>query len=401
MEKPLDAIVLGLGAMGSATLYQLAKRGGKVLGIDRFSPPHVLGSTHGDTRITRQAIGEGGQYTPLALRSHEIWRDIEARTGAELLTVTGGLVISSDAPRASCHVPGFFDKTIAVAKQYGIRHDLLDAAQIRARFPQFAIRDNEKGYFEHEAGFLRPEACVNAQLDLAGRHGAAIQRDEQVLRFTPAGGGVRVESDRGTYHANRLVVTAGPWLAGLLDHPCARHFSVTRQVLFWFDVPAPIERFQPGNFPVFIWELQDSRQAIYGFPAIDGQGGGMKIASEQYETRTSPETVTREVSELESRVMFDTLVARNFPEVSSTCVKSASCLYTMTPDSHFVIDRHPEMRSVIIASPCSGHGFKHSAAIGEALAELALEGASALDLSSFAFDRLTPRPRKPGTDHGF
>jgi sarcosine oxidase len=290
-------------------------------------------------------------------------------------------------------VPGFFDRTVAVARKHGIRHDLLDAAQIRARFPQFAIRDNEKGYYEHEAGFLRPAACVSAQLGLAQKHGAAIRRDEQVLRFFPDGGGVRVETDRGSYDANRLVVAAGPWLAGLLDHPCARHFGVTRQVQFWFDVTVPIEQFQPGNFPVFIWELQESRQGIYGFPAIDGQGGGVKIASEQGERRTTPETVVREVSELETRVMHDTLVARNLPGVSSNCVKSSSCLYTTTPDANFVIDRHPDMASVIIASPCSGHGFKHSAAIGEVLAELALEGRSTLDISAFGFGRLQPKAR--------
>jgi sarcosine oxidase len=393
MERPFDAIVLGLGAMGSAALYQLAKRGGKVLGIDRHSPPHALGSTHGDTRITRQAIGEGGQYTPLVLRSNEIWREIEKRTGSSLLTVTGGLVISSAAPHALCHVPGFFDNTVAAARKYDIGHELLDAAQIRVRFPQFAVRDDEFGYFEPGAGFLRPETCVGAQLSLAEVHGAAIHRDEQVLRYSEAGGSVLVETDRGSYRAGRLVVSAGPWIAGLLDHACARHFSVTRQVLHWFDVTVPIERYAPGNFPVFIWELQASRQGIYGFPAIDGAGGGVKVATEQNEKRTTPEAAVREVAELEARVMYDTLVAANLPELSSDCVRSVSCLYTMTPDGHFVVDRHPEMRSVIIASPCSGHGFKHSAAIGEALAELALEGRSTIDLGAFSFSRLAPRPR--------
>ena len=193
MEKPLDAIVLGLGAMGSAALYQLAKRGGKVLGIDRYSPPHALGSSHGDTRITRQAIGEGEQYTPLVLRSNEIWREIEGRTAAALLTVTGGLVISSAAPRALCHVPGFFDNTVAAARKFGIEHELLDAAQVRARFPQFAVRDNEFAYFEPGAGFLRPETCLAAQLSLAEVHGAAIRREEQVLRFSETGSGVKVD----------------------------------------------------------------------------------------------------------------------------------------------------------------------------------------------------------------
>jgi sarcosine oxidase len=389
MEKTHDAIVLGLGAMGSAALFQLARRGADVLGIDRFSPPHAEGSSHGDTRITREAIGEGEHYTPLALRSNAIWREIEARTGLELLTVTGGLVISGAAPHALCHVPGFFDRTVAAARSFGIAHELLDAAMIRARFPQFAVRDDEAGYYEPGAGFLRPEACVAAQLSLAEVHGAAIRRHEQVLRFTEAPGGVRVETDLGTYRARRLIVSAGPWVAGLLGHACARHFSVTRQVLHWFEPNGPVERFEAGRFPVFIWELQASRQGLYGFPAIDGPGGGVKVASEQNERRTSPETVVRAVSEIETRVTYDTLVAANLPGLSANCVRSVSCLYTMTPDGHFIIDRHPEMPSVIIASPCSGHGFKHSAAIGEALAEIALEGRSTLDLGAFTFSRLT------------
>ncbi|HEX4534176.1 MAG TPA: FAD-dependent oxidoreductase, partial [Rhizomicrobium sp.] len=147
-----DVIILGLGAMGSACVYQLAKRGAKVMGIDRFDPPHAFGSSHGDTRVTRLAIGEGEHYTPLALRSHEIWRQIEAETGASLLTVTGGLIISSNAPRAATHVEGFFANTVAAAKKFDIAHELLDAAAIRARFPQFNIRDNEIGYFERDAG---------------------------------------------------------------------------------------------------------------------------------------------------------------------------------------------------------------------------------------------------------
>src|SRR5687767_2891266 len=182
-----DAIVLGLGAMGSATLYQLAKRGMNVLGIDRHSPPHVFGSSHGESRVTRQAIGEGERYTPLALRSHEIWREIEAASGESLLTVTGGLVISSRSERATCHVPGFFDNTVRAARTHGIAHETLEAHEIRARFPAFAVEDDAIGYYEPGAGFLRPEACVRAQLTLAERLGATIHRDETVLRFARRG----------------------------------------------------------------------------------------------------------------------------------------------------------------------------------------------------------------------
>lgn len=387
----LDAIVLGLGAAGSATLYQLAKRGAAVLGVDRHAPPHALGSSHGDTRLTRLAIGEGEGYTPLALRSHAIWREIERETGAALLSVTGGLIISSAAQRSRSHVAGFFANTLAAARKHGIEHERLDAAGIRARFPQFAVRDDERGYFEPGAGFLRPEACIAAQLGLAEKHGAAIRRNEAVRDYHEEGGGVRVETDRGEYRARRLVIAAGPWLPGLLEPELARLFTVSRQVLHWFGVRGPAGRFDPGRFPVFIWELQGRSQPVYGFPAIDGPGGGVKLATEQHTRATTPDDVDREVPPEESRAMFEELVAPFFPDLSPQRVKAVSCLYTATPDFHFVVDRHPRMGAAIVASPCSGHGFKHSAAIGEAIAELVLEGASRIDLGGFRLDRFAPR----------
>lgn len=382
-----DVVVVGLGAMGSAAAWQLAKRGARVLGIDRFSPPHALGSSHGDTRITRLAIGEGAQYTPLAQRSHEIWREIEALTGEQLLTVTGGLWISSEARQAETHVANFFDNTLAAARRFGIAHELLDARAIRARFPQFNVADNENGYFEPGAGYLRPEACIRAQLTLAERQGARIHRDETVLEFSQASGAVSVRTDRGTYEARRLIVAAGAWLPQLLAPALARRFTITRQALYWFDTGASFKRFAPPAFPVWIWELQDRRNVIYGIPAIDGPAGGAKLATEQYAATTSADAVTREVSAAEKERMHRELVAPYLPGLGPRCVKAVACLYTATPDFHFVVDRHPVMRDVLVASPCSGHGFKHSAALGEALAELALEGGSTMDLSSFTFAR--------------
>ena len=391
METPIDAIVLGLGAMGSATLYQLAKRGIRALGIDRHSPPHALGSSHGDTRITRLAIGEGEEYSPLALRSHEIWRDIERETGKDLLTTTGGLIVSSAGPRATCHVPRFFANTLAAARRHGIRHEILDADGIRRRFPQFAVRDDEIGYFEPEAGFLRPEACVAAQLGLAQHHGAVVHQGEAVQGFAQEAGGVRVRTDRGEYRAPRLVVTAGPWLLGLLGETWTGRFIVRRQALFWFREKAPGGAFQPGRFPVFIWELAGRAQPSYGFPALDGGGGGVKIATEQHEEATNPDAVRREVGKAEIRAMFEEKVAPYFPGLSGECVKAVTCLYTMTADSRFVIEPHPECPGAIVASPCSGHGFKHSAALGEALAQIVAEGESRIDLAGFGW-----RPRGNG-----
>ena len=384
-----DVIVVGLGAVGAATAYQAAKRGASVLGIDQYSPPHALGSSHGDTRITRVAIGEGEEYVPLVRRSHQIWREIEARTGEELLVVTGGLVISSPQRRATTHVPNFFEKTVAAAERFRIEHEMLDARDLRQLFPQFNVSDNEVGYYEPGAGYVRPEACIGAQLTLAAEHGASLRRNERVLDIAEEGGIVRVRTDAAEYRARELVIAAGAWLPEFLEPELARHFSITRQVLYWFEVEAPIEDYEAPAFPIWIWELQDRTHVIYGFPAMDGAAGGIKIATEQYALTTTPASVDREVSEDEKRAMYHELVLPYLPWVGARCIKAAACLYTATPDFHFVVDRHPRFAHVIIASPCSGHGFKHSAAVGEALAELALEGRSHLDLAAFALARFS------------
>jgi len=198
---------------------------------------------------------------------------------------------------------------------------------------------------------------------------------------------VTVTTDRGTYTAEKLIVSAGAWLPELIGETYATPFNVLRQLLFWFDVKGPVTPFLPANCPIFIWELQGPQQAIYGFPAIDGAEGGVKVATQQYERTTTPETVNREVSDEEAAAMHAKYVAPYLPDLSSRCIKAVSCLYTATPDAEFVIDFHPESKNIIVASPCSGHGFKHSAAIGEALAELAEDGKSRFDLSAFRFAR--------------
>ena len=385
--RRFETIVLGLGAMGSATVYQLARKGNRVLGIDRYSPPHVHGSTHGDTRITRLGIGEGAQYTPLAMRSHQIWRELEHATGRTLMTTHGGLVLSSKAKTSQSHSEIFFANTVAAAVKYEIPHQIWDAGQIRQRFPQFNVADDESGYFEPGAGFVRPEECVRVQLALAEQHGAELHREELASAFDVSDSGVTVTTDRGTYSADRLILAAGPWLPDFVDKPIAQHLTIYRQVLCWFDIEGPVTPFLPKNFPVFIWELQGKRQGIYGFPAIEGASGGLKVATEQYDATTTPEAVESRVTDAEIRTMHDEYVAPYISGLSSRCVKAATCLYTVTPDFGFVIDTLPNAERVIVASPCSGHGFKHSAAIGEALSELVIDGASQLDLSAFAIKR--------------
>ena len=388
MSNDYDAIVLGLGAMGSAALYQLARKGKSVLGIDQFSPPHTLGSTHGDTRITRQAIGEGPEYVPLALRSYELWREIEQLTGEDILTITGGLIMASQSSPDPMHgAESFLQTTIDAAKQYNIKHSILDVDQIRQRFPQFHLVGDEVGYYEENAGFLRPENGIRAQLALAERFGATIHTGEQALGYETdaTNSGVTLRTARGTYTAEKLIISAGPWIGSLLEANYARYFTVYRQVLYWFGLNGSIEPFLPERFPIFIWARPQSM--IYGFPAIDGPTGGMKVATEQYECSTTPDTVERAVIDEEKREMYTRHLVGSLPALNDVCLKAVSCLYTTTPDEGFVLDTHPEHPQVIIASPCSGHGFKHSAAIGEALAQLVMDGKSQIDLSSFSLRR--------------
>jgi sarcosine oxidase len=385
--RSFHTIVLGLGAIGSATVHHLARKRHRVLGIDQFAPPHTYGSTHGETRITRLAIGEGEHYTPLALRSHQLWRKLEQASGTKLLTSTGGLIISSSARASHTHKEGFFDNTLAAARKFGIEHEMLDADEIRRRFPSFKVADDERGYLEREAGFVRPEECVTAHLTLAARNGAEVHTNEKVLSFQSSANTVTVVTERDSYTAERLVLALGAWLPQLLDEKLARFFKVYRQTLFWFAIEGDAAAFLPERAPVFIWELQNRKQGIYGFPAVDGPYGGVKVASESFESTTTPEAVSRNVSEEEKATMYDEYVAPHIAGLARKCIKATACLYTVTPDFGFVIDRHPEHERVMIASPCSGHGFKHSAAIGEALSEIAISGQSSLDLRKFSLRR--------------
>jgi sarcosine oxidase len=393
MKQTFESIVIGLGAMGSAATYQLAKAGNKVLGIDQFTPPHTQGSSHGDTRITRQAIGEGSEYVPLVLRSYEIWDELEKATGKRLLTVTGGLILTS-AEQSRLHGSNFFDQTVASAEKYHIAHRLLATNQIRTEFPQFKLHGNEKGYFEAKAGYLRPELCIDTQLKLAQQYGAKLATNERVISFTASksGGTVLVKTETNEYAAEKAIITAGSWVAQLLGKTLGQYFTVYRQVLYWFAVDGAISQFEAPHFPVWIWEFgMTDEDAMYGFPAIDGQSGGVKLASEQYALPTNPDNVSRQVAGQEIKDMYQRYVEPHLVGLNSNCVKAAACLYTVTPDRRFVIDTHPDFPQVIIASPCSGHGFKHSAAIGEVLAQLATRGKSDIDISPFSFERLIKR----------
>jgi len=376
-----DVIVVGVGAVGSAALYQLVRRGVKVLGIDRFSPPHNRGSSHGETRITRLALGEGAEYFQFARRSHEIWRELESATGRTLLRQVGGLVFGrADAFGATHGAEDFLRTTIEVARAHGLSHEVLEGEELRRRFPQFHWRGDERGCLEHGAGYVHPEACIAAQLEMAMRHGAQIRTGERVLGWHTSGESVEVETERRRYRAERLILSAGAWNPQMAPLTPAR---VYRQVLFWFEPDGANEEFAPERMPVFIRLPEPGAEMFYGFPAINGAGGGMKIAAEQFEHAIEPDAMATEVTGEEVRAMHTT--AAPFLRISERCVRAMACKYTVMPGSRFVIDRHPESERVWVVSACSGHGFKHSAAVGEALAEMVGDGKTAYDLSAFGF----------------
>jgi sarcosine oxidase len=390
MAITADIVVVGLGAVGSAALYRSAKLGANVIGIDRFVPPHDQGSSHGETRITRQAIGEGREFVPLVLRSNEIWEEMEAATGRSLFTRNGGLVLASAGIHGSHHGSNaFLAETIAAAKAFDISHDVLTTQDIRQRFPQFELTASEQGYFEPGAGFLRPEACVEAQIAEAQKHGARVFTSEIVIALSRKAGAVEITTDKAAYSAAKVILTAGPWIAKFLPPEFARHFLVYRQTLCWFALKQNRERYTPEHFPVFIWitgnELQDM---LYGFPAVNSPEGGIKVATERYDNTVDPDGVPRDISDESVARMYSHYIQPRLHDVGSQCLRTATCLYTVTPDAKFVIDYADEHHNVLFASACSGHGFKHSPAVGEALAQTALEITSRLDLSPFRLQRL-------------
>lgn len=384
-----DVIVVGLGAMGSAAAYQLAARGLDVVGIDRYVPPHVFGSTHGDTRVTREACAEGAAYVPLARRSHELWRTIELETGTDIYTACGALMVGPGSGMGSMHgTDDWVGATIDLARRFGIEHEVLDGPAARDRYPMFAFDDAARAYLEPAGGFVRPEVAVAAQLQLAQRHGARLHVDTEVTSIRASGSGVEVETaDGATVGAERVVLSAGAWLPTFLADPALRScFTVYRQLLHWFDIdPAWASSVSVDELPVHLWSFgAGATDFFYGFPAIDGPGGGIKLATEQFLEQTTADTVERDVSADEARRMYARCLQGRFAAVTHRVLRGATCLYTVTRDSGFIIDDHPELPDVLLVSPCSGHGFKHSAAIGEAIAERLVSGRSTIDLSPFA-----------------
>ncbi|MFH6786882.1 MULTISPECIES: N-methyl-L-tryptophan oxidase [Methylobacterium] len=387
MGERADFLVIGLGAMGSAALYQLAKRGARVVGLDRFAPPHEMGSSHGETRITRQAVGEGQDYVPFVLDSHRIWRDLEAETGERLLEACGALVMAPGTGTASHHgKPDFVRNSIAAARAFDIPHEVLDGREVARRFPQFLnLEGDEIAYYEPGGGYVRPEACIAAQLARARQLGAAIRTGVTVRSVRRDGDGVRVETSAGTFCAGEVMVSAGAWTAPLLGAPFDRLLGVKRQLLHWYALDDGST--WPADAPVYIW-MHGTRDTdyFYGFPPQDGERS-VKVATEQYADGTTADAADRNVAPEESAAMYRSHIDGRLAGATPRVVRAAACLYTVTPDRGFIIDRHPDENRVLVVSACSGHGFKHSAGIGKAAAELLTEGRSAIDLAPFAVGR--------------
>ncbi|QNI31067.1 N-methyl-L-tryptophan oxidase [Alloacidobacterium dinghuense] len=369
MAETYDVIVIGLGGMGSAAAYHLARRGKRVLGLERFTPAHDRGSSHGSSRIIRQAYHENPGYVPLVLRSYELWEQLERDTQAQLLTIAGGLYLGTED---SDVVQG----SLRSAREHNLAHELLDQKEIRRRFPVLHPRAEDCAVYETQAGFLRPEAAVAAHLGLATRGlamqgGAALHFEEPVSNWQITNGGaVRVTTAKGTYEAGHLVIAPGAWAESLLKLSLPLH--VRRHVMAWFDPPEGIADFSPDCFPIYIWRT-GADTVFYGFPATDCEHCGVKAAMHSGGDICTAETIERKYQARDIAEIREQLAAY-IPALNGRLLHAATCMYTMTPDEHFIVSRHPDYAQVSVACGFSGHGFKFAPVIGEVLADLAIEG---------------------------
>jgi sarcosine oxidase len=368
MSPTYDAIVVGLGGMGSAAAYHLARRGKRVLGIERFSAAHDRGSSHGRSRIIRLAYFEDPAYVPLLLRAYELWEELEKDAGRELLTLTGGIMMGSPE---STIVAG----SRASAEHWQLPHEMLDAQEITRRWPTLTPGPGVVGLFESKAGFVRPEVSVAAHLERAGALGAELRFEEKVTswRASPSGEGVTVSTERGVYEGDRLVIAPGAWAPEVLAD-LGLPLRIERQVQYWFAPTRGIGPFAVGKQPIYVWEAEDGVQ-FYGFPAHGPPESGVKVAFFRMGSDTNPDELDREVHAEEVEHMRR-YIAERVPQLNGTFLRGVPCMYTTTPDEHFVIARHPDHPQVSVAAGFSGHGFKFVTVVGEILADLALEGAT-------------------------
>lgn len=370
-----DVIVAGVGAMGSAACWHLARRGSRVLGLERFDLGHAMGSSHGLTRIIRLAYFEGSHYVPIVRRAHQLWRETGEAAGQKLLHVTGSLDLAPEGQ-------GPVESSLQSCLEHGLEHEVLGHAEIARRFPAFHLPAGHVALWQPEGGFVASEKAIYAHVGLAQAKGAEIRTGEPMLDWRPtADGGVIVRTERGSYSAGRLVITSGGWIADAVPALAARVRTV-RQAIGWFTTRRP-ELFREGVFPVFILTVEEG--SFYGFPLYEHPGfklGGPHFGREPMDPRDPDRTP----SPHQLRLIRECL-ARYLPDAAGDPLTVKGCIYTVSPDEDFVIDAVPGVPQAVFASACSGHGFKFASAIGEILADLSTSGRTPFDLSPFALAR--------------
>jgi sarcosine oxidase len=375
-----DAIVLGTGGIGSAVLSAIARRGARVLGLDQFPPAHDRGSSHGQTRLIRQAYFEHPDYVPLVLRSYELWAELAQRRGSELFCETGLLQVGPPDGQVIAGV-------IASARRHELEIDLLNAQDVQRRWSEFAVPEPLAGVYERRAGVLFVERCVTAHLDDARAAGAELSTDEAVVDFRATDGGITVDTTRGRYAAGRLIITAGPWASRWLGQWGVK-LVVRRKPLFWFATASPVYRAANGC-PAFLYETPQG--VFYGFPELEA--GEIKIAEHSGgQIVADPTTVGRQLDPAD-QARLEAFIAQYLPAVTRRRTSHVVCMYTMSADEHFIVDRLPEDERISFAAGLSGHGFKFAPVLGEALADLALAGQTSLPIDFLSCRR--PALRAP------
>jgi sarcosine oxidase len=384
-----DVIVLGVGTMGSAACFHLARRGERVLGLEQFGIPHCLGSHHGDTRMIRMCYYEHPDYVPLLRRAYALWQDLEQLANERLLHATGGLYMGHPAGE-------FIAGALRAAREHGLDHEQLTQSDVRERFPQFRLPADYIGVWEPRAGFLLPECCVKVHATLASRHGAQIHDHEPVQEWSITPNGVQVRTTRDTYSARHLVICGGAWSASIL-RDLAPPLRVTRQVLGWVQPRHP-ELFRFGVLPVWAIDHADGTQH-YGFPMLEGEpfGGvrpGFKIAHHWHGPHTTAETIDR-TARAEDECDFRAVLGEVIPDADGPLLEMAVCMYTCSSDSHFIIEPPRQGRPVTIACGFSGHGFKFASVMGEILADLATAGSTPHPIGFLSTDRFQRQSSPP------
>ena len=369
-----DAIVIGCGGMGSAALRALALKGKRVLGIEQFEPGHDRGSSHGHSRIIRLAYNEHPDYVPLLRRAFELWSDIEVETGQRLFVKTGGLDIG---PMDGRVVTG----ALAACRTHSLAHEWMTGPEIHRRFPGVEVPEHYGAVFHEEAGYLNPEACIDAMVASAVGHGAALKEGETLQSLERLSDGWDLCTDRGRYTADQVIVTAGAWSQFVL--PDLERLAIPeRQVVGWFDSLDP-SRFSAEQFPVFI--LDSPYGEYYGFP-IDEGGRGFKIGRFHHlKEEVDPRKSLATPDESDEAVLRQAIEGF-FPLAGGKLQRMQTCMFTNSPDGHFIIDRHPDSSHLIVAAGFSGHGFKFACVVGELLAALACDP-DASPVPLFAWDR--------------